>query len=274
MPRGWCLIEDACHAVLDPASQDAAHEPVTAAGLECSANASTAGSSMVAWNRHRAHSSFMTLASPTIGPGGDLPNASYAASEYQGNGELPNLTIDQGGVKRTKAFLIVAQDSDGIAEENGEVYPLWVRANINPLQATSPTDPGVGVDVVPYRGVKIDDDYIHRIFWRLYALKEKIPSHIIANGWSTGEKNPPNREGIHEYLESNGILRPEHRVGDKSEFLTVAVRKELPPWMKGCGSIPATRQAGYQYDESPFNSCQKQPKTKKTSAVSDSCSIQ
>merc|ERR1719446_1801422 len=74
----------------------------------------------------------MTLASPNIGPGNKLPNASYATTMYQGEGKLPDLTIIEGFIKRTNGFLLVAQDADGVVDKyNGEPQPIFVRANID-----------------------------------------------------------------------------------------------------------------------------------------------
>ena len=100
------------------------------------------------------------------------------------------------------------------------------------------TDPGVGVDVVPFQGVQVMDDFLHRIFWRVYALKDKLPQHIIANGWSSGHVRTPNKEGISEFLESNGLTGKDadESVGSRAEFLTVAVKKAPAPPMQPAAS--------------------------------------
>lgn len=184
--------------------------------------------------------SFVSMGSLTIGAGEPLPTECYA--NPVGQGQLPQLMLTDAP-KGSKYFVVLAQDADDpeanpLPPPGGPARLLWCRVNI-PLEGKDPEtheeirfaqDLGGmdavragATDVVPYNGVVIRDDFIHRIFWRIFALKERVPDHVIQGGWPR----------IYQHLEKLDMFRPQHKVGDKGEFMTIAVRREdLDPQAK------------------------------------------
>jgi len=83
------------------------------------------------------------------------------------------------------------------------------------------------------------DNFIHRIFWRAYALADKVPIHIALNGWN-GNPSKPTEKGVYDFLNGEHLMNPldSDKGSDASngDFLTLAVRKG-ERWRQSCNPM-------------------------------------
>ncbi|OLQ06866.1 hypothetical protein AK812_SmicGene9825 [Symbiodinium microadriaticum] len=92
--------------------------------------------------------------------------------------------------------------------------PMWAVANIS-VASAGQLHRARGDVVVPYQGPNIQDDFIHRIFFRVYEQPSRIPPQSLGN---FGQ--------LHSWMSRNGLVGQGARTGGKmSELLLTAVRK-------------------------------------------------
>mmetsp|Transcript_92083 Transcript_92083/g.159822 ORF Transcript_92083/g.159822 Transcript_92083/m.159822 type:complete len:226 (+) Transcript_92083:73-750(+) len=213
--------------LLEPATQlDAVLFSVKAAAENAAAAAASAAAAVA--GRPLRSTSFVDLTSSEIGPGEHLQPWHYHTSVKGGKAKIPQLRITNAP-KGSESYAVVAQDVDDAEASHfpppwGPAKVLWVRANI-PItaidnlgaeQKTGKKALYVGRDVLPYSGAWVNDDFIHRIYWRVFALKENIPDHIMDKGWPE----------VFKFLNRREFFRDDVRLADKGEFMTIAVRRE------------------------------------------------
>ncbi|CAE7208961.1 unnamed protein product [Symbiodinium sp. CCMP2592] len=96
--------------------------------------------------------------------------------------------------------------------------PMWAVANIS-VASAGQLHKARGDVVVPYQGPNIQDDFIHRIFFRVYEQPSRIPPQNLGN---FGQ--------LQSWMSRNGLVGQTARTGGKmSELLLTAVRKRPMP---------------------------------------------
>ncbi|CAJ1357569.1 unnamed protein product [Effrenium voratum] len=181
--------------------------------------------------------SFVMLQSTSLKRAGDaLPRHAYSQNCLAGKNTPPILQAAAVNPNK-KLLLLTAVDEDSKPSASAEAPPLWAVANIN--VAAAPRVPPVrlllqaincksktvwkanqlhkarGDVVVPYQGPDIKDDYIHRIFFRVYEQPRQVPRHLLSD-WGQ----------LRSWMQSNRLLgEAARRGGGMSEFLLTAVRK-------------------------------------------------
>lgn len=193
------------------------------AAAENAADAAVSAAAAVAGRTARS-TSFVEVTSSEIGPGEHLLPQNYHPSVAGGTAKIPQLRI-VSAPKGTETFVVVAEDVDDpqsatLESPWGPGKVIWVRVNI-PIQASDELGGrNSGWDVLPYAGTWVNDDFIHRIYWRIFALKGWIPHHIFEQGWPA----------VYKFLQRRDFFKHEMHhgdlSGDKGEFMTLAVRRQ------------------------------------------------
>ncbi|CAK9093791.1 unnamed protein product [Durusdinium trenchii] len=107
----------------------------------------------------------------------DAPQEAYSASCLAGENTPPMLqamAVNPGN----QHLLLTAVDEDGKPAPTAEAPPLWAVANIG-VSSANELHKGRGDVVVPYSGPNIQDDFIHRIFFRVYEQPYRVPQHLL-----------------------------------------------------------------------------------------------
>lgn len=174
----------------------------------------------------REDKDLINVFSPEPGRGRPLPNSSYDKSVVEGKGMPPELRVmlDRSVWTKPKdpsSLLVVARDWDAVEtkrNKKGSVIPppvLWVVANI-PVNETDDTviDGNSGVQVVPYHAPEVEDRFLHRVYFSVYALDRRIPQGKLGN-WKTLEK----------WILNSKVYDDE----DRGDFMMTAVRHRKKP---------------------------------------------
>ncbi|CAJ1357565.1 unnamed protein product [Effrenium voratum] len=158
--------------------------------------------------------SFVMLQSTSLKRAGDaLPRHAYSQNCLAGKNTPPILQAAAVNPNK-KLLLLTAVDEDSKPSASAEAPPLWAVANIN-VAAANQLHKARGDVVVPYQGPDIKDDYIHRIFFRVYEQPRQVPRHLLSD-WGQ----------LRSWMQSNRLLgEAARRGGGMSEFLLTAVRK-------------------------------------------------
>merc|ERR1740123_1771147 len=108
--------------------------------------------------------------------------------------DAPPPLMGAGLPDKTQSLVLVGRDDDEPPPPGQEEpAPLWAVANISPTDLSGLTSSRSGRVVVPYRGPAPADEFIHRVFFRLYALKKPVPLHLLGS-W----------DSLHGYLKRHG----------------------------------------------------------------------
>ena len=170
-------------------------------------------------------SSFVSLQSSTLKPPGEpMPRHAYAVGLVAGQNTPPILRAL--AVNPGKQFLLLtATDEDSRPSAGARAEPMWAVANIS-VTSAGQLHKARGDVVVPYQGPNIQDDFIHRIFFRVYEQPSRIPPQNLGN---FGQ--------LQSWMSRNGLVGQAARTGGKmSELLLTAVRKR--PMGVASASIP------------------------------------
>lgn len=178
---------------------------------------------------------------PEVVHGGALPTKNYPSDTLGGKDVAPGFSMLMGPELRDydpKALILVARDSDAqpVRTSDGIAHPappLWVVANV----AYNPTDPTVigqttGIQVVPYQGPRVADDFVHRIFFSVYVRNNLVPEQFVQS-W-TGPY------GLEHYMERHHFSK---NVDNRADFMMTAVQ-HFPPGGGGGGTPLPTNAAG------------------------------
>merc|ERR1711971_487280 len=143
-------------------------------------------------------SSFLSLLSTGVRPGDPLPAKSYSVLSEGGQNKAPNLQADEiQGI--SKYFVLVIHDEDSHEtspydsnDDSGlPEHPIMAISNIPVQQSLNLENPNGGEVVQTWLGPNPKDEFIHRIFFRLYELERELPSvttwrelrdHILKSG--------------------------------------------------------------------------------------------
>ncbi|CAE7633560.1 RPAP3, partial [Symbiodinium pilosum] len=158
--------------------------------------------------------SFIALQSSQLKRAGDaLPRHAYSQSVLAGQNTPPILRAS--AVNPGKQFLLLsATDEDNRWSASAQALPFWALANINVAMAGQ-LHKARGDLVVPYQGPYIRDEYIHRIFFRVYEQPSRVPGQFLSN---YGQ--------LRQWMSRHGLIGEAARNGGKmSELLMTAVRK-------------------------------------------------
>lgn len=174
--------------------------------------AGTAG----AGEARRQAASFLSLQSASMPHGGPLPLKSYSSTVVGGHDLTPQFRAEDLP-PGAKSFLLIARDADAVVGtpvggRDGRALPLWVVANISPMEFNSIETSGR--TVVPYRGPDPQDDFIHRIYFRLYSLSDTVKEPHVQN-WNT----------LSEWMARHGMEHGESEKGQFAEFMATAVKR-------------------------------------------------
>ena len=150
---------------------------------------------------------------PLKPPGEPMPRHAYALGLVAGQNTPPMLRAL--AVNPGKQFLLLtATDEDSRPSVSAPAEPMWAVANIS-VASAGQLHRARGDVVVPYQGPNIQDDFIHRIFFRVYEQPSRIPPQSLGN---FGQ--------LHSWMSRNGLVGQGARTGGKmSELLLTAVRK-------------------------------------------------
>ncbi|CAE6952880.1 unnamed protein product, partial [Symbiodinium natans] len=160
------------------------------------------------------NSSFIALQSAPLKRAGDpLPRHAYSSRVLAGQNTPPILratAINPG----KQLMLLTATDEDSRPSPSAEAAPLWAVANIS-VASAGQLQKARGDVVVPYQGPDIQDEYIHRIFFRVYEQPSRVPRQDLGN---YGQ--------LRRWMSRHALVGQGARNGGKmSELLMTAVRK-------------------------------------------------
>mmetsp|Transcript_51665 Transcript_51665/g.109776 ORF Transcript_51665/g.109776 Transcript_51665/m.109776 type:complete len:325 (-) Transcript_51665:204-1178(-) len=198
-------IRERSHFLTFPAKARLRSRPALASSFLDSDHDLATGTSTSAYSRSMLtegipsdHSNWYTsfavnLTSPDAKHGGVLPTKCYGATTIGGKNEAPTLHMlldkkdfaDADVEGDPGSVVLVARDADAPLHRgpDNRIYPsapLWVVANA-PFNAQVATeiDGTTGTQVIPYQGPVLKDEYVHRIFFSVMALKYKVPDAFL-----------------------------------------------------------------------------------------------
>uniref|UniRef100_A0A7S1RHK1 Phosphatidylethanolamine-binding protein n=1 Tax=Alexandrium catenella TaxID=2925 RepID=A0A7S1RHK1_ALECA len=157
--------------------------------------------------------SFLEVHSPEVRPGDPLPGYAYSSSVTGGEDDPLELLADEIP-PGSQGFILTARDEDEPPVSGQDPPPpLWAVANISPVDVDSLSTAKSGVTVVPYHGPAPTDDFIHRVYFRLYSTERVVPRDRLQN-WGA----------LSRWMGEQKLFSRHYDTGDFSEFLTTAVQ--------------------------------------------------
>lgn len=110
-------------------------------------------------------------------PGSALPDEAYSQSVLYGRDEPPTISVANQG--SSQYYVVIAYDQD---ESPLEASPLWAKAvpavvgkGLNVVSTAGDlSNPRYGHDVISYHGPAPTDEFLHRVFFRVYALNHEL----------------------------------------------------------------------------------------------------
>eukprot|EP00927_Polykrikos_kofoidii_P047838 TRINITY_DN42119_c0_g1_i1.p1 TRINITY_DN42119_c0_g1~~TRINITY_DN42119_c0_g1_i1.p1 ORF type:complete len:434 (+),score=58.22 TRINITY_DN42119_c0_g1_i1:59-1303(+) len=143
----------------------------------------------------QAASSFLSLRSSEFESGGALPSRAYSRCLMGGEGQIPEFSVDDLP-PGTQYLMLTAEDID--APHGADL--LWAKVNISPLAAGGVSTTARGLTVVPFHGPNIQDEFLHRIVFRAFALEERLAGRDLESPEAvrhalSPSPGPPTMEG-------------------------------------------------------------------------------
>lgn len=117
---------------------------------------------------------FLELNHAELRHGQALPEEAYSSAAFGGADQPPNF-VAADLPAGTKSLAIVARDLDAPLPVEGEAEPLWAVAGISRTEVADLATAKTGTVVVPYHGPLPQDEFVHRVLFRLYAVRRRLP---------------------------------------------------------------------------------------------------